>query len=194
MPLGQHGILTLRRQFQVKQIFRCSTQSRRDENHPLRVDGMDVTNGFIIHPIKRRLIMVELIRGFKYQVETQQRRALTKVMRHRHPPVNHLFFVTGAGVFFIFVSLIGDYRDHAILLTGFHQFTQVYKPRLRGLSRHANAHVGQPFRLKIPHHQRIEFTYTPIGARPVYVHPNAKLLRILRRRQRRLRGIYGGAG
>jgi len=169
-------------------------QFRRDKYHSLWIDGMDGTDGFVIHPIERRLIMVELIRGFIYQVETQQRRTLTKVMRHRHPPVNHLFFVTGTGVFFILVSLIGDYRDHAILLAGFHQLAQMNEPRLRRLTRHANAHVGQPFRLIIPHHQRIEFTDAPICTRPIYVHPNPKLLHILRRRQRRLRGTHGGAG
>jgi len=169
-------------------------QFRRDKNHSLWIDGMDGSNGFVIHAIERRLIMVELIRGVVDQVEPQQRRALTKVMRHRHPPINHLFFVPGAGVFFIFVCLIGNDRDHAILLAGFHQLAQMNQPRLRRLSRYANAYVGQPFRLVVPHYQRIEFTDTPIGARPIYVHPNAKLLCILRRRQRRLRGTHGGAG
>ena len=38
-------------------------QFRRDKYHSLWIDGMDGTDGFVIHPIERRLIMVELIRG-----------------------------------------------------------------------------------------------------------------------------------
>jgi len=194
MPFGQHGILALRRQLQVRQFFRRGTQSRRNEDHPLRVNSVDGTNRFVIHPVERCLIMVELIRRFINQVKTQKRRTLTKVMRHRHPPVHHLFFITGAGVLFIFIRLVSNNRDYAILLAGFDQLAQMNQSGFCRFSRHANAHMGNAFRPEIPHHQRIELADATLGSRPIYVHPDPKLLCIRRRRQRRLRSAHGGAG
>ena len=137
--------------------------------------------------------MVKLVGGLINEIKTQQRVALTEIVRHGNPPVDRLFLVIGFRVVFIFISLISDYRDHAIPLTGFYQLAQVDQPRFRRLVGHADAHVGNAFSPKIADHQRVEFAYAALGARPVHIHTDAKLLRITGSRQRRLSG-NGPAG
>ena len=137
--------------------------------------------------------MVKLVGRLINEIKTQQRVALTEIVRHGNPPVDRLFLVIGFRVVFIFISLIRDYRDHAILLTGFYQLAQVDQPRFRRLVGHADAHVGNAFSPKIADHQRVEFAYAALGARPVNIHTDAKLLRITGSRQRRLSG-NGPAG
>jgi len=137
--------------------------------------------------------VVKLVGRLINEIKTQQRVALTEIVRHGNPPVDRLFLVIGFRVVFIFISLIRDYRDHAILLTGFYQLAQVDQPRFRRLVGDADAHVGNAFSPKIADHQRIEFAYAALGARPVHIHPDAKLLRITGSRQRRLSG-NGPAG
>jgi len=118
---------------------------------------------------------------------------LAEIVRHGNPPVNHLFLVIGFRVVFIFICLISDYRDHAVLLAGFHQLAQMDQPRFCRLIGHADAHVGNAFCTKIAHHQRVEFAYAALGARPVDIHSHAQLLRVTGSRQRRLSG-NGPAG
>ena len=137
--------------------------------------------------------MVKLVGGLINEIKTQQRVALTEIVRHGNPPVDRLFLVIGFRVVFIFISLISDYRDHAILLTGFYQLAQVDQPRFRRLVGHADAHVGNAFSPKIADHQRVKLANTALGARPVHIHPDAQLLRITGSRQRRLSG-NGPAG
>jgi len=132
--------------------------------------------------------VVKLVGGLINEIKTQQWVALTEIVRHGNPPVDSLFLVIGFWVVFIFISLISDYRDHAILLAGFYQLAQVDQPRFRRLIGHADAHVGNAFCTKIPYHQRVEFAYAALGTRPVHIHPDAQLLRIMGSRQRRLSG------
>jgi hypothetical protein len=66
---------------------------------------------------------------------------LAKIVRHRNPPVDHLFFIICFRVVFIFVSLIRDDGDHSVLLAGFNQFTQMNEPRFGGFIRYANTHM-----------------------------------------------------
>jgi len=154
---------------------------------------VDRFDGFFIHAVQRRKIVVELIGRFVNEVKSQHGRALAKIVRHGNPPVDHLFLVIGFRVVFIFISLIGDNRNHAVLLAGFHQLTQVDQPSFRRLIRHANTHMADPFRVKIADHQRVELADAALGARPVHVDTHAKLLRIAGSRQRRLSGT-GQAG
>jgi len=107
-------------------------------------------------------------------------------VRNGDPPVHNLFFIVGFWIVFILIGLIGDNRDHPVLLTGLHQLTQVNEPRLRRLACDANTHVRYALRGKIPHHERIELTDTTLGARPINVHADAKLRRITCGRQRRV--------
>ena len=69
--------------------------------------------------------MVKLVGRLINEIKTQQRIALTEIVRHGNPPVDRLFLVIGFRVVFIFISLISDNRDHAILLAGFYQLAQV---------------------------------------------------------------------
>jgi len=137
--------------------------------------------------------VVKLVGRLVNEIKPQQRVALAEIVRHGNPPVDGLFLVIGFRVVFIFVSLVRDYRDHAILLAGLHQLAQVDQPRFRRLIGHADAHVGNAFSTKIADLQRVEFTYPALGARPVHIHPDAQLLRITGSRQRRLGG-NGPAG
>jgi len=137
--------------------------------------------------------MVELISGLVDQVETEQRRLLTKIVRHGNPPVDHLFFCIGLWVIFIFISLISDDGDHAVVLAGFYQLTQMNQPRFGRFCCHPNTHVGNAFRAEIADHQRVKLADTALGARPVDIKTHAKLLRVMRGGQRRLSG-NGPAG
>jgi len=69
--------------------------------------------------------VVKLVGRLIDEIKTQQRIALTEIVRHGNPPVDRLFLVIGFRVVFIFISLISDNRDHAILLAGFYQLAQV---------------------------------------------------------------------
>jgi len=149
---------------------------------------VNVFDRFLIHPVERSNVVVELVRRFVDQVKAQQRRALTKIVRHGNPPVNHLFFGIRFRVVFIFIGLISDDGDDAVLLAGLHQLTQVNQPRFRRFARHPNTDMMYAFRLEITDHQRVEFADTALGACPVHIHPDAQLLRITGSRQRRLSG------
>jgi len=132
--------------------------------------------------------VVKLVGWLIDEVKTQQRVALAEIVRHGNPPVDRLFLVIGFRVVFIFIGLISDYRDHAILLAGFHQLAQVNQPRFRRFIGHADTHVGYAFCAKIANHQRVEFANTALGARPVHIHSDTQQLRIMGSRQRRLSG------
>jgi len=80
---------------------------------------------FFVDAVQRGLIVIELIRRLVNQVEPQQRRALAEIVRHGNPPVDHLFFSVCFRVVFIFISLVGNDGDHAILFAGLHQLTQM---------------------------------------------------------------------
>jgi len=73
-------------------------------------------------------------------------------VRNGDPPVHHLFFILGFRIVFILVGLPGDNRDHAVLLAGLHQLTQVNKSRLGRFACNANTHMPYPLRGEIPHH------------------------------------------
>ena len=72
-----------------------------DKNHAAGINGVNVFDRFLIHPVERSNVVVELVRRFVDQVKAQQRRALTKIVRHGNPPVNHLFSVSAFGSFYI---------------------------------------------------------------------------------------------
>jgi len=149
---------------------------------------VNVFDRFLIHPVERSNVVVELVRRFVDQVKAQQRRALTKIVRHGNPPVNHLFFGIRFRVVFIFIGLISDDGDDAVLLAGLHQLTQVNQPRFRRFARHPNTDMTYAFRLEITDHQRVELTDTALGAGPVDIHSDAQHLRVTGSRQRRLSG------
>mgnify|MGYP006964174084 CR=1 FL=1 len=52
------------------------------------------------------------------------------------------------------------------------------EPRFRRLIGDADAHMANAFCTKIAYHQRVKFTYTALGTRPVYIHPHTQLLSI----------------
>jgi len=149
---------------------------------------VNVFDRFLIHPVERSNVVVELVRRFVDQVKAQQRRALTKIVRHGNPPVNHLFFGIRFRVVFIFIGLISDDGDDAVLLAGLHQLTQVNQPRFRRFARHPNTDMVYAFHLKITDHQRVELADTALGACPVDIHSDAQHLRVTGSRQRRLSG------
>jgi len=193
MPLRQQEVLAVRRQLEAGEIFGGRTQARSDEDHPVRINAVDDLNGFLIHPVERGCVVVELVRRLINQVKAQQRRTFAEIVRHGNPPVGNLFFVIGFRIVFIAVRLIRDNRDHAVLLAGFHQLTQVDQPCFGRLIGHTNTHMADAFRAKVAYHQRVEFPYPALGARPVHVHTHTQLLCIKRSRQRRLGG-YRPAG
>jgi len=194
VPFGQHVILAVGRQLKAAEIFRCRAQARSDENHALGIDGMNGFDRFFVDAVKGCEIVIELVRRLVDQVKTEQRRAFLEVVRHGNPPVHHLFFVIRFRVVFVFICLIGNHRDHAVLLTGFHQLAQMNQARFRRLAGHADTHVGKPFGLKITHFQRIEFANAALGARPVHVDAHPELLRVARSRQRWLSGRHPARG
>jgi len=132
--------------------------------------------------------VIELVSRLIDEIKPQQRVALAEIVRHGNPPVDRLFLVIGFRVVFVFISLVSDYRDHAILLAGFHQLAQVDQPRFRRFIGHADTHMGNAFCTEIANHQRVELANTALGARPVHIHSDAQLLRIVGSRQRRLSG------
>jgi len=154
---------------------------------------VNVFDRFLIHPVERSKVVVELVRRFVDQVKAQQRRALTKIVRHGNPPVDHLFFGIRFRVVFIFIGLISDDGDDAVLLAGLHQLTQVNQPRFRRFARHPNTDMTYAFCLEITDHQRVKFADTALGAGPVDIHSDAQHLRVTGSRQRRLSGT-GPAG
>jgi len=107
-------------------------------------------------------------------------------VRHGYPPVDHRVFGIRFRVVFIFISLISDDGDDAVLLAGLHQLAQVNQPRFRGFARHPNTDMMYAFRLEITDHQRIEFADTALRARPVDIHPDPQHLRVTGSRQGRL--------
>ncbi|ASV53388.1 hypothetical protein LJPFL01_0025 [Lelliottia jeotgali] len=194
MPFGQHIILAVGRQFEAGKIFRCRAQARGDKNHAIGIDGVNRFDRFIVDAVEGRDVVIQLVRRLVDQVKPEQRRAFLKVVRHSNPPVHHLFFVIRFRVVFVLIRLIGNDRDHAVLVAGFHQFAQVNQPRFGRLTGHANPHMGKALGLKITHFQRVELTNAALGARPVDVDTHAELLRVARSRQRRLSGKHPARG
>jgi hypothetical protein len=193
MPLRQQIALAACRKLEAGEIFRRGAQAGCDEYHALRVNLVDGFDRFFVDAVKRGEVMVELVRRFVNQIESQQRRAFTEVVRHGDPPVNHLFFVIGVRAVFIFIGLIGNNRDRTVLLAGLDQLAQVDQPRFGRFTGDADTHVGDALRAKVANHQRIELADAALGAGPVDVHAHAELLRVARSRQRRLCG-NGPAG
>jgi len=72
-------------------------------------------------------------------------------VRNGDPPIHHLFFILGFRIVFILIGLPGDNRDHAVLLAGLNQLTQMNQPRLRRLACYPDADMADPLRGKIPH-------------------------------------------
>jgi len=132
--------------------------------------------------------VVELVGGLVNQVKTQLRVALAEIVGDGNPPVDCLFLIIGFRVVFIFICLISNNRDDTILLAGFYQLAQMDEPRFRRLIGDADAHMANAFCTKIAYHQRVKFTYTALGTRPVYIHPHTQLLSIAGSRHRRLSG------
>jgi len=197
MPLRQHVMAALRRQFQYRQIFRHGAKARRNKNHPLRIRVVKGFNHVAVEPVELLRIMVEPLGGLVDDIEPQQRMLLAEIVGHRAPPGDHFGGVLRARVSLKGVRLVGDYRDDVVALARLDDFAQMDEPLLGGVTRHPHPHMANAPLLKIAYRQRVELADAAIGARPVDVHPHAEFGGVALGRQRlvstgRRRGVSGG--
>jgi len=142
---------------------------------------MHRSDDVFIRPIQPRLVTVKLIRRIVNQIKAQLRVFGTKICGKRLPPCHQLGFIFHIGIGFKGIGLVGNNGDEAVLLAGFHQFTQVDKPGFGQRIRNTNAHMANPFCIEVTRHQRVKLPDTPIGPRPVDVQTDPQLMGIARR-------------
>ncbi|CCJ82749.1 hypothetical protein BN134_3516 [Cronobacter dublinensis 1210] len=174
MPLRQHVMAALRRQFQYRQIFRHGAKARRNKNHPLRIRVVKGFNHVAVEPVELLRIMVEPLCRLVDDIKPQQRMLLAEIVGHRAPPGDHFGGVLRARISLKGVRLVGDYRDDVVTLARLDDFAQMDEPLLGGVTRHPHPHMANAPLLKIAYRQRVELADAAIGARPVDVHPHAE--------------------
>ncbi|CCJ77491.1 hypothetical protein BN135_2555 [Cronobacter muytjensii 530] len=184
MPLRQHVMAALRRQFQHGEIFRHGAKTRRNKNHPLRICVVKRFDNVAVETVELLRIMVEPVGGLVDDIKPQQRMLLAEIVRHRAPPGDHFRGVLRARVGFKGVRLVGDYRDDVVALARLNDFAQMNEPRFGGVARHSHPHMANAPLLKIAYRQRVELPDAAIGARPVDIHPHAEFGGVALGRQR----------
>jgi len=137
--------------------------------------------------------VVKFIGRFINHIKTERRVLSAKKGADCFPPHHQLRFIFGVGIGFKAIRLVSNNRNYAIRFAGFHQFSQMDQTRFGHVIGNANTHMANARLVEITHHQRVKLTNSPVGTRPVDIHPHTQLLRVMRRCQRSISGKRRGS-
>jgi len=71
VPLRQHIVAALRRQFQYGEIFRHGAETRRNENHPLRINTVNGFDHVAIQTVELLRVVIELVGRLVNQIKPE---------------------------------------------------------------------------------------------------------------------------